>query len=324
MRRIALTIPTIDRPAALSRALASVDQLDVPDDIELLVLVIDNSRTNSSHERVRAVSANFRWRLTQIHEPVPGVSAARNAGLAWARAEAADLIGFMDDDETLDRLWLVQIVDALDHTGADCAVGAVDLFSQLPVPWWASAAFELDRRPTDDLQMIDFGYTCGSIASLSSPAVSQLDFDTRFGLTGGEDAQFFESILAKQGRIVFAAGAIAYEEFEADRLLLRWWVRRWFRVGNSSGARLETGEGNVRLRQAMMGIIRISTGVPLIILASPLAAFGMSLPLSALRTVCRGAGFLASSFRYRFHEYSPERVRRQSMTPSDKAHTRVK
>jgi GT2 family glycosyltransferase len=94
---ISVVVPTICvEPAQLVRTIDSLLALDYP---RCDILVVDN-RTDSqtplpgfsSSERVRCVS-----------EPRPGISAARNRGVAEA---TGDVVAFTDDDVSVDADWL--------------------------------------------------------------------------------------------------------------------------------------------------------------------------------------------------------------------------
>jgi GT2 family glycosyltransferase len=107
-------ICTRDRPEALARCLASLaHQRSAPGEI----VVVDNSAFRSA-EPACARFPNVRY----LHEPRPGLSRARNAGINAARGE---IVAFTDDDVEPHALWLSEIARAFRNHQADCITGLV-------------------------------------------------------------------------------------------------------------------------------------------------------------------------------------------------------
>jgi GT2 family glycosyltransferase len=100
---ISIVIPTnLARPDELLGCLASLSLLQYPD---FDIVVIDNR----SHAAVFAAPADAVRAVPGVrvvHEPRPGISAARNAGVA---AATGDVIVFTDDDVVADPRWLLGI-----------------------------------------------------------------------------------------------------------------------------------------------------------------------------------------------------------------------
>jgi glycosyltransferase involved in cell wall biosynthesis len=89
-----LILCTKNGGARLGTCLAHLDALDAPPEFEL-VLVDNGSDDGESLERLRAFGASTRHPTTVLVEKRPGLSAARNAGLAAAKG---DILLFTDDD----------------------------------------------------------------------------------------------------------------------------------------------------------------------------------------------------------------------------------
>lgn len=91
--RASIVIPTnFARPDQLLRCVECLSQLDYPD---YEIIVVDNRR-----EDVPSVEISGAF---VVREPHPGISAARNRGIAVA---SGDFIAFTDDDVVVDRRWL--------------------------------------------------------------------------------------------------------------------------------------------------------------------------------------------------------------------------
>jgi GT2 family glycosyltransferase len=114
----------------LLQAIMSIELQDLPEQ-EYELIIVDNSDDAEARERFRdglQISCEHRY----IEEARPGLSRARNIGIAAAGAE---LVAFMDDDARAGAGWLGQILTAFSKDETAGVVGG-------PVrPIWAA------RRP---------------------------------------------------------------------------------------------------------------------------------------------------------------------------------
>ena len=93
-----VVVPTIYRePETLQRTVQAILDLDYP---EFEIIVVDN-RTGSAGAPAIEIPGGSRVRV--VHQPIRGVSAARNLGLYEARNE---IVAFTDDDVVLEPNWL--------------------------------------------------------------------------------------------------------------------------------------------------------------------------------------------------------------------------
>jgi glycosyltransferase involved in cell wall biosynthesis len=100
---ISVVVCTRDRPEQIKKCLNRLAQQSYP---RYEVVVVDNAPTSDALRNVvegqPADGAEFRYCV----EPRPGLSWARNAGIA---AAASDIIAFLDDDDEPDEHWLAGI-----------------------------------------------------------------------------------------------------------------------------------------------------------------------------------------------------------------------
>ncbi len=97
---LTVVICTRDRPEGLRQTLASLARQS---DSGFEVMVVDNSHDGA----VARTLVGFQGlRMRCCHEPVPGLSRARNRGLSEVRSE---LIAWIDDDEVADPDWVAWI-----------------------------------------------------------------------------------------------------------------------------------------------------------------------------------------------------------------------
>ena len=91
---ISVVIPTRDRVDAVTRLLAALSEQDI-DAGGMEVLVVDNGSRDGTVERLHHTASELPYPLRVLDQPRSGASAARNAGIAAAKA---DLILFLGDD----------------------------------------------------------------------------------------------------------------------------------------------------------------------------------------------------------------------------------
>ncbi len=98
--RISVVVPTIaSRIEDLGHCIEAIGDLDYPD---FEVLLVDNRVALPFPDPLPALAQGRPW-LRVLREPRPGVSAARNTGVAAASGE---VVAFTDDDVRVDREWL--------------------------------------------------------------------------------------------------------------------------------------------------------------------------------------------------------------------------
>lgn len=110
---VSVVVCTRNRAASLRRMLDSAAEMDIPAGLAWELIVVDNGSTDET----LTVIASFADRLPVrgVVEPAPGLSHARNRGVAEARGE---MIIWTDDDVAVDRNWLKAYVEAA-HAAPD-------------------------------------------------------------------------------------------------------------------------------------------------------------------------------------------------------------
>jgi glucosyl-dolichyl phosphate glucuronosyltransferase len=124
--RLDVLIATYNRATLLTRTLESLLAAERPAGLEVSVTVADNRSTDNTREVVDSFTQRFEDRLYYVYESKAGRSHALNAAIA---ATTGDLVGMLDDDEEVDRRWLVTIADAF-------ADPATDFIGGPYVPQW--------------------------------------------------------------------------------------------------------------------------------------------------------------------------------------------
>ena len=129
---VSVVVPTHNRPALLRRTLDSL-QHQQAEGVRYEVLVVDNNSTAPASAEAEQ-HARDRPGVRFLYEPRPGVSHARNTGIAAARAP---IVAFIDDDVEASPTWIAAIKRTFDtHPEIDCLGGRIEPRWVEPPPSW--------------------------------------------------------------------------------------------------------------------------------------------------------------------------------------------
>jgi succinoglycan biosynthesis protein ExoM len=267
------------------------------------VLVVDNDPAGSGRAVVTAIGSDA---VRYVHEPEPGIAAARNRALD--EAAGADLLVFVDDDERPVGGWLAHLVETYLVDQPAAVVGpVVSEFEREPDAWVRAGRF-FDRRRLATGTVTDVAATNNLLLDLAQLRSAGVRFDARFGLSGGSDMLLTRQLSAAGGRLVWCDEAVVVDVVPASRVTRDWVLRRAYRSGNTWSrtsvvlARGRAGRLAVRVRLVGQGAVRVLGGL----LREAVGVLTRSLPHRAhgRRTLARGAGMLAGAFGGVYVEYA--------------------
>lgn len=232
---IVVAIPTFRRPLWLARLLRALEDIDTQETLSVLVADNDAADARGLSAAGEIVRAGYRWPVEGIAVPERGISQVRNALVAHAlaRGDGDVLIAMLDDDEWPTPRWLDALLAVQRSTGADIVQGPVQCRYDVEPPIWAVLANTCipPRSGSGPIARADAGGNV-LIASSILRRTQGPWFDPQFGLTGGEDKDFFMHMAALGARFAWAEDAVAYTSIPESRLSFAWAMRRAFRAGN--------------------------------------------------------------------------------------------
>ncbi|KIZ47618.1 MULTISPECIES: glycosyltransferase family 2 protein [Rhodopseudomonas] len=216
---VCVVIPTLNRPAPLRRAIESLGRQVGLDEIGVEIIVVDNSADGNAQAPVAEIAARIGLPLRYLHEPRPGVSSARNAGV---RAAQGRWVAFLDDDEEADDNWLSGLVETARRTGADAVFGPVNARSE-----GSAGIEEFSRYFSRQMECAD-GADITSRAAYLGTNNSMFDrlrclndaapFELSLNSIGGEDSLLLKRLTLSGRRLFWAANAGVIEWVPQSRL----------------------------------------------------------------------------------------------------------
>jgi cellulose synthase/poly-beta-1,6-N-acetylglucosamine synthase-like glycosyltransferase len=229
---------TRDRPEELERCVKALARLDFP---RYCVLIVDNAPEDS---RSREVAS--RHGVAHVHEPVGGLSRARNRGTRLCETE---IVAYIDDDAIPDDQWLSRLVAEFDDPEVMAVAGRIlpistdteaeRLFERLGAFGSGPSRRVVDRQTPRWFEMTSFG----GVGSGANMAVRRKafdiwpGFDERLGvgtaLPGYEEHYAFFSLVDRGHRVVYTPDAVVRHPYPRRMTELR--ARRFDSMVAASG-----------------------------------------------------------------------------------------
>lgn len=270
------------------------------------VLVVDNDPDGGAAATVvahaEASHAAGGPGVRYVHEPQPGIGAARARALAEV---TTDLLAFLDDDDAPGEAWLAPLVTTWAATGATLVAGTiVARWDVSPDAWVEAGGFF--RRPVlatgTPRRSAPTGNLLVDVAAVRALGVT---FRTDRGLRGGEDTLFTREVTAAGGEIVACAESVVVDRVPAERSERRWLLGR-VRTHASTAVEVELelapglrGRTRVRAASAARGAAVTARGVLRLLTARGDDARDVS----ARRDLARGPGLVAGALGIHHEAY---------------------
>lgn len=246
---VTVVVCTRNRARFLPDCLNSLRRLE-GDEIDFIV--VDNAPLDDSTRDVVAEIASTDSRFRYVREPLPGLSRARNRGLAHATSE---VIAYTDDDVRVDPLWVKGLLRGFARRpDVGCVTGMVASASlELPAEqyfdgrvWWSSSCeakvYDARHGPTSAAL---HPYAAGALGTGANFAVrSELireigEFDESLGAgspcAGGEDLDAFVRFIRAGYSLSYEPAALVWHAHRIDRDDLR---RQMYEYGMALSAYL--------------------------------------------------------------------------------------
>lgn len=233
---VSILICTRDRAESLRHTLGSLRGCQVPPDLTVELVVIDNGSTD--HTKIVVEEAVFHGApVRRVLEPTPGLSRARNAGL---RATSSDVILFTDDDVRVPERWIEGMCRPILAGEADAVAGGVHFPADYE-PKLSREPFRSRRgwlASTENLDPLEPGSFVGANMAFSrrvAEAVGEFDPQLGAGALGFSEESLFAYRLIDAGfRIKTAFDVSVEHHFDLSRLTRKTLLDMAARMGRSA------------------------------------------------------------------------------------------
>ena len=304
MADVIIAIPSFRRPKGLERLLSALEKLSTRANVAVVVADNDDGKREAVQVCQAVRSRGYRWPLDAFIEPRRGIANVRNALVARAlEKHRCDFIAMIDDDEVPDDRWLDEMLRVQAQTNADALNGRIRRIFEIDPGGWATHCDGVSDSfaPTGPIAMLE---STGNLLVRRSVFENMAApwFDPAFGMSGGEDKDFFVRVQAGGARFAWANDAIMHDHVPPSRANLKWALNRAYSAGNSDMRVF------LRHRPALSAQIHEFSRLAAALLLNPvlfvILAFDPNRRVRPLRKMYRAFGKLAAIGGRHYDEYS--------------------
>jgi glycosyltransferase involved in cell wall biosynthesis len=261
---IGVCIPTYKRPDLLKGLLAMLGRQKSGGFFRYSVHVVDNDGARSAKAVVIEFASRAPFLVTYAVEPVQNISLARNRAL---RCAEGNLLAFIDDDEIPTEEWLLNLYLARRASGADGVIAHVLPLFDTHTPSWLIKSGLCERPSFRNGTVLtdDEGRTGNALLRRDVLDGLETPFRPEKGRTGGEDAEFFRTLIAQGHIFVWCDDAPVYEHIGPSRCRKQYYIERALRIGGLVGKMLRESRPG-RWPATLKSLCAMSILVPLAII----------------------------------------------------------
>jgi glycosyltransferase involved in cell wall biosynthesis len=324
-RSVSVIVCTRNRADALDRCLQALSAIDHD---ALTFIIVDNAPSDASTRELVASLARNDARMMYIREPRPGLSYARNCGLAHATSE---IVAYTDDDVRVDPLWVKGLLRGFQRgPHVACVTGlvasaslelAVEQYFDARVSWSSSCETRLYDAHRGAVDKALHPYAAGAFGtganfSFRTDVLRELgEFDESLGAgspsAGGEDLDIFVRMIRAGYAISYEPAALVWHEHRADDEALR---RQMYAYGKALSAFLykyasSRGTALDMMRRVLPGMRRIG------VLGTRSRQAGTPSGLARKLMLAEMRGFMAGPLAYERTRRIQDPDRRRAVAP---------
>ena len=209
---VSVIVCTRNRGNGLVPCLERLEEMEVTPGLAWELVIVDNGSTDDTASAVRGFAEKSRLDVRYLFEGRPGLSHARNTGIA---AATGDVIAFTDDDCMVDGSWLATIEREFQgDRGLAGLGGRVELFDARDKPITITTSKERQTLSlSHDVELA--GFINGCNMAFSRAAFEEVGpFDTRLGagtrIASGEDSDFLYRLLKSGLKVIYVPDVLVY------------------------------------------------------------------------------------------------------------------
>ncbi len=308
---ISVVICTYNRASRLAETLEHYQSLEIPAGVEWEIVVVNNRSTDNTSDVIADVARRTTLPLRQVHEPLPGLGAARNRGISESKGS---VIAFTDDDIFPAKDWLCQIAAEFERDPQLAGIGGrVELHNPLDLPITI-------RTWRERFEMVGTWNLLGGIPGCNMAFRREVienvgGFDADFGagapLVSAEDIEFIFRGIRKHQKLVYCPDLLVTHDHgrrtqdQADALM------KSYLVGRGAMYAKHILRGDFQMMRLAGRELRQNAGAAVVDLVH------LRLPRKQARTLrLLGSGFALAVRRYATRPSKGQERARSSTAPS--------
>ena len=228
------------------------------------VIIVDND-ISSNKEVIKIVDdAKANINIRYLHEPVLGLSQARNTG---GKAALAEYVGYMDDDAKAKNNYIEVLLKVISYEKVDVIGGPYFAFYLTPKPLWFKDKYvSIDSGVSHFMRNGEFLNGTNMVYRKSLLEKANW-FDTSFGMTGNQIAYGEETDLQirlwqniKDLKVYYSRDLVVYHFVPPQKMKLRDKFKRSYSLGKSQAYMWISNESIRRLQlKAPLNIFKALT-----------------------------------------------------------------
>ena len=256
LKNIGIGICTFQRPYKLKLCLNSLYEMNTPENVNISILIVDNDKACSAEKIVKQHNINEKFAVYYEVEKNKGIPYARNKILEIAKHNKITELAFIDDDEIVEKNWMVSIWNYYCTSNIDVVWGWVKTIYPENTPKWIIDGnfYQLPKYDTGKISKT--AYTNNVFFNFQKLVVQQhLSFNSECG-NMGEDEDFFMRAINLGNIIHFCSETIVYEILDESRFTKKYFLKRLFFTKNNKNL-LQNQHFTIRLSILKSGIYDI-------------------------------------------------------------------
>lgn len=233
---VCVAVCSYKRPEMLKNTLNSLLDMELPVGLRTEIIIVDNDKNQTARPVVYEFFSNSPIKINYFCEETSGLSSARNRVLTEAIALGASHLAFLDDDEVVEKDWLVEHIKfyrEFENIYISSGPAFVKFEKNYPKHIMQNDIFKVastkkygELRPTCATNNVFF--------PLAPVKEHNVYFDLKFSKCGGEDGDFFARLVTLGYVIGWNDKAVNYEIVNDKRANIDWILKRHYQNGYSS------------------------------------------------------------------------------------------
>lgn len=284
---ISVCICTYKRPELLRELLRKLQDQETGNSFTFSIVVVDNDRSQTAKKSVDEMKSVSQVAIDYYVEPEKNIALARNKAVENAKG---DYIAFLDDDEFPTREWLLHLFRACATSKSTGVLGPVIPYYLKETPLWIIKSRTCERRKHPTGTVLQWAQTRTGNVLINKNLLEgkEYRFGAEYGRSGGEDIEYFKTLIEDGHRFSWCDEAPVYEIVLPERWSKRYHLQKNMRIGGLTGEKIRKKKGRVII------FFKVITGSMLYLTVLPLSVlFGEHRYMRCMMKIAYNVGLLS-------------------------------